>query len=164
MIAAPAAPSLVPRRIAGVTFRSNGGGRKGAVTRGLGWTTIYRAGRDEGEVERPDPRDGNGPEWDRPAAVSLLVVMVPVLAVLFVISRLNVAVHACPQDPACNQPMMNFDAWMLDWLPILIFLGSVVITVVLWKRKRQVFWVSLLALILMTVVFVISSLLVSWAW
>lgn len=124
----------------------------------------YGAGRDEGEVERPDPRDGTGPEWDRPAAVSLLVVMVPVLAVLFVISRLNVAVHACPQDPACNQPMMNFGAWMLDWLPILIFLGSVVITVVLWKRKRQVFWVSLLALILMTVVFVISSLLVSWAW
>jgi hypothetical protein len=53
---------------------------------------------------------------------------------------------------------------MLDRPPILIFLGSVVITVVLWKRKRQVFWVSMLALILMTVVFVISSLLVSWAW
>ena len=123
----------------------------------------YGAGRDEGEVERPDQRDGTGPEWDRPAAVSLLVVMVPVLAVLFVISRLNVAVHACPQDLACNQPMMNFGAWMLDWLPILIFLGSVVITVALWKRKK-VFWVSLLALILMTVVFVISSLLVSWAW
>ena len=122
------------------------------------------AGRVEGERARPDQRDGTGPGWDRPAAVSLLAVMVPVLAILFVISRLNVRVHACPQDPACNQPMMNVGAWMLDWLPILIFLVSVVITIVLWRRKRQVFWVSLLALILIAAVSVISSLLVSWAW
>ena len=62
--------------------------------------------------------------------MSLLVVMVPVLAILFVFSRLNVAVYACPQDPACNQPMMNFGAWTLDWLPIVIFLASVGITIV----------------------------------
>ena len=124
----------------------------------------FGAGRDEGEVARPDQRDGTMPVWDRPGAVLLLVVMLLVVAVLFVMSLLNVAVSACPQDPACNQPMMNFGAWMLDWLPILIFLGSVVLTVVLWRRKRQVFWVSLLAVTLITVVFVMSSLLMSWAW
>jgi len=124
----------------------------------------FANGSDEGEVARRDHRDGIGPEWDRPAAVSLLVVMVPVLAILFVVSRLNVAVYACPQDPACNQPMMNVGAWMFGWLPIIIFLASVILTVVLWRRRRRVFWVALLGLILMAVVFVISSLLMSWAW
>ena len=116
---------------------------------------------DESKAAR---RDGIGPEWDRLAAVSLLVVMVPVLAIFFVVSLLNVAVYACPQDPACNQPMMNVGAWMFGWLPIIIFLASVIVTVVLWRRRRRVFWVALLGLILMAVVFVISSLLMSWAW
>ena len=109
-------------------------------------------------------RDGVVPEWDRVAAVWLHVLMIPVLAILFVVSRLNVRVYACPQDPACNQSMMDFGAWMLDWLPILIFVASVIATAVLWRRDRPVFWVSLLALILLAAAFVMSSLLIGWAW
>ena len=96
--------------------------------------------------------------------IALHVVMLPVLAILFVVSRLNVRVGACPQDDACNQAMLNAGAWMLDWLPILIFVASIVATVVLWRRQRRVFWVAVVALTLIAVVFVTANLLISAAW
>ncbi|WP_157536850.1 hypothetical protein [Microbacterium sp. Root180] len=90
--------------------------------------------------------------------------MVPILLILLVISNLNVRAPACPQDPACNQLMMNVGAGMLAWLPPLIFLAALVTMVILWKTHVPVFWVALLALALVVVVFVLSTLLMSWAW
>ena len=90
--------------------------------------------------------------------------MAPFLLILFVMSGLNVRAPACPQDPACNQLMMNVGASTLTWLPPVIFLAALVTTVALWKRHLPVFWVALLAMILVVVVFVISNLLMTWAW
>lgn len=104
------------------------------------------------------------PTWDRPAAVTILAIMAPSLLVLLVMSGLNVRAPACPQDPACNQLMMNVGAGMLTWLPPLIFLAALITTVGLWKRHLPVFWIALLAMILVVVVFVIANLLMSWAW
>lgn len=90
--------------------------------------------------------------------------MAPFVLTLFVMSGLNVRAPACPQDPACNQSMMFAGAWMVMWLPPLIFLAAVVITIGLWKRHLPVFWVALLAMVLVIAVFVVANLLMSWAW
>lgn len=104
------------------------------------------------------------PLWDRPAAVTSLAIAAPFLLILFVMSRLNVRAPACPQDPACDQLMMSIGAEMLTWLPPLIYVVALVITIGLWKRRMPVFWVALVAMILVVVVFIIANLLMSWAW
>ena len=120
--------------------------------------------RDEGDAARRAQRDATVPDWDRPAAVSLLVDMVPMVAILFVVSRLNETLYACGEISSCSQPMMSLGAWMLEWLPIFILLGSVIITGVVWRRRQRVLGVALVALILTGVVFVVSNLLLARAW
>jgi hypothetical protein len=90
--------------------------------------------------------------------------MVPFLLILFVLSALNVSAHECPQDPACNQLMMNIGAEVLTWIPPFIFLAALGTTVALWKRHLPLFWVALVAVILVVVVIVGSNLLMSLAW
>ncbi|WP_438855423.1 hypothetical protein [Agromyces sp. M3QZ16-3] len=90
--------------------------------------------------------------------------MVPFILILLALSGLNVRAPACPQDPACNQLMMGTGAAMLAWLPPLVFLAALVITTARWRRHLPVFWIALLAMILVVVVLVVSALLMSWAW
>lgn len=98
------------------------------------------------------------PEWDRLWAVLLLVFTGIGVAGFFVASRFGIGVP-CWTMPGCEQRRVDLGEWMLDWLPLLIYLVVLVVTIVLWKLGRRVVWVSLAGIGVFVVVFVVGSLL-----